>query len=70
MDVLKKRAERFGQVLVPELKKAETDEKLQKRQERFGATGKVLITGPSTTKTDMEERALKRLERFKQSSTA
>jgi SAP domain-containing ribonucleoprotein len=68
LDVLKKRAERFGAVLVPELKKAETDEKLQKRQERFGASGKVLITGPTTEKSDVEERALKRLERFKQTA--
>lgn len=68
LDVLKKRAERFGAVLVPELKKVETDEKLQKRQERFGASGKVLITGPTTEKSDVEERALKRLDRFKQTA--
>ncbi|CRK97828.1 CLUMA_CG011204, isoform A [Clunio marinus] len=35
LEKLKKRAERFGTVLVPELKKSEWQEKLQKRQERF-----------------------------------
>lgn len=68
LEVLKKRAERFGTVLVPELKKVETEEKLQKRQERFGASEKVLITGPTTAKSELDEKALKRLERFKQTA--
>jgi SAP domain-containing ribonucleoprotein len=68
LEVLKKRAERFGTVLVPELKKVETEEKLQKRQERFGASEKVLITGPTTVKSELDEKALKRLERFKQTA--
>lgn len=68
LEVLKKRAERFGTVLVPELKKVETEEKLQKRQERFGASEKVPITGPTTVKSESEEKALKRLERFKQTA--
>lgn len=67
-DVLKKRAERFGAVLVPEPKKIETQEKLQKREERFGGSAKTTITGPSTTSSDMAEKALKRLERFKQTA--
>lgn len=72
LEVLKKRAERFGAVLVPELKKAEVEEKLMKRQERFGLadtnTVKTPITGPAGPKknlSDYEEKALKRLERFK-----
>lgn len=75
IELLKKRAERFGAVLVPELKKAEEQEKIAKRQERFGittssaaavsATSKATITGPTKTLTEYEEKALKRLERFK-----
>lgn len=68
LEVLKKRAERFGTVSVPELKKVDTEEKLQKRQERFGASEKVPITGPTTAKSELEEKALKRLERFKQTA--
>lgn len=64
LEVLKKRAERFGTVLVPELKKCEMEEKLQKRQERFGSE-KVAITAPTTGDSDYKEKALKRLERFK-----
>lgn len=68
-EILKKRAERFGTVLVPELKKAELDEKLQKRQERFGASEKVPIKSPSAgASSDFEAKALKRLERFKQAA--
>jgi SAP domain-containing ribonucleoprotein len=72
LDVLKKRAERFGSVLVPELKKSEFQEKLQKRQERFGITEKAAITAPkasvASTNPEYAEKALKRLERFKQSA--
>lgn len=71
LEVLKKRAERFGTVLVPELKKHEWEEKAQKRAERFGGSEKVPITGPATTTTgsaEMAEKALKRLERFKQTA--
>lgn len=71
LEVLKKRAERFGTVLVPELKKSELDEKLQKRQERFGAsTTKAAVTAPaaSSDASDLEAKALKRLERFKQTA--
>lgn len=72
LEVLKKRAERFGTVLVPELKKHEWEEKAQKRAERFGGSEKVPITGPATTaitgSAEMAEKALKRLERFKQTA--
>lgn len=70
LEVLKKRAERFGTVL-PELKKSELDEKLQKRQERFGASEKVPVTAPKSSSgsdSDYKEKALKRLERFKQAA--
>lgn len=68
LEILKKRAERFGTILVPELKKSEYQEKLQKRQERFGASGKVEIKAPvsSATSAEYAEKAAKRLERFKQ----
>lgn len=71
LEVLKKRAERFGTV-VPELKKEEYKEKLQKREERFGASKKVAITAPtsssSASSSEFAEKALKRLERFKQAA--
>lgn len=75
VDALKKRAERFGVSVSDKMTKLEQDEKLIKRQERFGAvsaptltaTGKVAISSSSTssTKTDYAERARLRLERFK-----
>ncbi|KXJ84473.1 hypothetical protein RP20_CCG003827 [Aedes albopictus] len=73
IDALKKRAERFGVSVSDKMTKIEQDEKLVKRQERFGnvtaptltATGKVAISSSSTTKTDYAERARLRLERFK-----
>ncbi|WAQ93682.1 hypothetical protein MAR_006153 [Mya arenaria] len=36
VDVLKKRAERFGQVLSSSLSKVDEDERIRKRKERFG----------------------------------
>lgn len=71
LEVLKKRAERFGAVTVPELMKSENQEKLQKRQERFGLSEKVAITAPKTSSgsdSEYKEKALKRLERFKQAA--
>lgn len=77
VDALKKRAERFGVSVSDKMTKIEQDEKLVKRQERFGgavsaptltATGKVAIssgTSSSGSKTDYAERARLRLERFK-----
>lgn len=73
VDALKKRAERFGVSVSDKMTKIEQDEKLIKRQERFGAvsaptltaTGKVAISSGSSTKTDYAERARLRLERFK-----
>lgn len=65
VELLKKRAERFGTVLVPELKASENQEKLLKRQERFGISTKTAITMSDSKKSEYEEKALKRLERFK-----
>ncbi|XP_058453972.1 SAP domain-containing ribonucleoprotein [Malaya genurostris] len=74
LDALKRRAERFGGSVSNKVTKLELDEKLQKRQARFGeaataskltATGKVAITATSSTTTDYSERARLRLERFK-----
>lgn len=71
IELLKKRAERFGSVLVPELKKVEGEEKLLKRAERFGGatitttTDKIPITGPITNMSENDEKKLKRMERFK-----
>lgn len=80
LEALKKRAERFGGNVSDKVTKQEQDDKLHKRQERFGtttgattttvvapsvtATGKVTISN-SSTKTDYAERARLRLERFK-----
>lgn len=81
LDALKKRAERFGGNVSDKVTKQELEEKLHKRQERFGAgatstatvvapnvtaTGKVTISS-SGTKMDYAERARLRLERFKNS---
>lgn len=55
VEVLKKRAERFGASTAPKLNAIELDEKLKKRQERFGAS----------LPSDQAEKAKLRAERFK-----
>jgi len=57
MEVLKKRAERFGAATAPKLSALEMEEKRKKRQERFGDT--------LTTSVNLDEKAKLRLERFK-----
>lgn len=59
IEVLKKRAERFGAATAPKLSAIEKDEKMKKRQERFGA-GSTTVTSTSS-----DEKAKQRLERFK-----
>ncbi|XP_059611818.1 SAP domain-containing ribonucleoprotein [Phlebotomus argentipes] len=66
IDVLKKRAERFGGSVSTTMTKMENEEKLKKRQERFGAStvaGKISVN--STAKSEYETKAQQRLERFK-----
>lgn len=59
VEILKKRAERFGASTAPKLNAIELDEKLKKRQERFG------VSAGSTLPSDQAEKAKLRLERFK-----
>lgn len=61
LDLLKKRAERFGTVQAPELKKTEQSEKLQKREIRFGSAA----AEPNKSSADYAEKARLRAERFK-----
>lgn len=80
LDVLKKRAERFGGSVSGAMVKIEQSEKLLKRQERFGnasSTISATVTAKTTTATttkapvstqaasDYAEKAKLRLERFK-----
>lgn len=67
VDLLKKRAERFGGSVSKVMNKIENLEKLQKRSERFGKSNenKVTASGGSATSEQMSERARLRLERFK-----
>lgn len=69
VDLLKKRAERFGGSVSKVMNKIENLEKLQKRNERFGKANenkedKVTVSG-SVTSEQMAEKARLRLERFK-----
>lgn len=66
VEILKKRAERFGCVTSTNLVKLDTEEKLLKRKERFGVGGgDSNSTSTGSTKTsDWDEKARKRLERF------
>lgn len=67
VDMLKKRAERFGGSVSKEMNTIENQEKLQKRSERFGKTdeNKVSASGGSISSEQMAEKARLRLERFK-----
>lgn len=57
MELLKKRAERFGCITSSKIAMLEEKEKLEKRKERFG--------GSTASITDYAEKAQQRLERFK-----
>lgn len=62
VDVLKKRAERFGGSVSKVMNKIENLEKLQKRQERFGNAAS--STNKSLTSKEHDEKARLRAERF------
>ena len=72
LETLKKRAERFGQSSATVMKKAELDEKIKKRQERFGVvepqTKKMkksdILSSVGINETLKDEKMLKRAERF------
>lgn len=63
MDLLKKRAERFGTVST-QLIKVEAQEKLEKRKARFGETTTTAPAAATNGDTSEVQKA-KRLERFK-----
>ena len=63
METLKKRAERFGLNASQTMQKAELDEKIKKRQDRFGAVGKN-EDGLPKVKVNEDESLKKRAERF------
>ncbi|TSK16203.1 Cyclin-dependent kinase 2 [Bagarius yarrelli] len=60
VEVLKKRAERFGMNVSSVSKKVEEEEKLKKRKERFG----IVTTAASVGPDDSEAKKRKRAERF------
>ncbi|XP_012162134.1 uncharacterized protein LOC101459192 [Ceratitis capitata] len=75
IELLKKRAERFGCVLSSKMAKIDAAEKLLKRKERFGARNGAAITAsatPGTANTNYvwAEKARARLERFKSTQTS
>ena len=63
VETLKKRAERFGLDTSKTTPKAELDEKIKKRQDRFGAVGKN-EDGLPKVKVNEDESLKKRAERF------
>ena len=64
METLKKRAERFGLSTSKTMQKAELDEKIKKRQDRFGAAAKTEEDSPPKVKVNEDEGMKKRAERF------
>lgn len=72
VDTLKKRAERFGGSVSTVMNKLENQEKLLKRQERFGlvsapvnTTSSSVTASATPTTNEYSEKAKLRLERFK-----
>ncbi|XP_017478905.1 PREDICTED: uncharacterized protein LOC108368547 [Rhagoletis zephyria] len=73
IEMLKKRAERFGCVVSSKMAQIDAAEKLQKRKERFGvanSAGSSATVGSAKTNDLWAEKARARLERFKNTSTA
>jgi len=72
IDVLKKRAGRFGTAISPALKTAEVSEAIKRRQERFGVVSpdepkpKMVTLNSGVNSVIMDEKMKKRLERFKE----
>lgn len=69
IDILKKRAERFGATVSPHVKEAEVSEAIKKRQERFGVVPKnenapAVKTNVGTNSVILNEQMQKRKERF------
>jgi len=69
IDILKKRAERFGSTVSPHVKQAEISDAIKKRQERFGVVtkpekGPAVKTNLGTNSVVLDEKLLKRKERF------
>lgn len=70
VDILKKRAERFGGSVSTVMNKIENQEKLLKRQERFGASAantSATVSADPKVASEYAEKAKLRLERFKAS---
>lgn len=65
VDILKKRAERFGGSVSKVMSNIENKEKMLKRQERFGSGPEAVKKVDEKTATDFAEKAKLRLERFK-----
>ncbi|XP_052224418.1 SAP domain-containing ribonucleoprotein-like isoform X1 [Dreissena polymorpha] len=70
VDVLKKRAERFGQVTASTLSKTEEEERIRKRKERFGEITSATNNAPKIAKISFnasagdKDKLKKRAERF------
>jgi len=69
IDILKKRAERFGATVSPHVQNAEVSEAIKKRQERFGIVdksekGPQVKTNVGTNSVVLTEQMLKRKQRF------
>jgi len=69
IDILKKRAERFGATVSHHVKQAEVSDAIKKRQERFGIVSKpekgpAVKTNLGTNSVILDEKMLKRKERF------
>lgn len=65
IELLRKRAERFGCVTSSKIATLEEKEKLEKRKERFGAGGSSTTDSTTTTTSNYADKAKQRLDRFK-----
>lgn len=65
IELLRKRAERFGCITSSKIATLEEKEKLEKRKERFGAGGITTTDSTTTTTSNYADKAKQRLDRFK-----